>query len=152
MHRLLKVGVVAALITAASAPPSLAQGATGFEAGGFTSAMPQSSMAASLGGFDRSRLSLSTSVSVGSGFGGHTQSLQLMSLRYQFAAPLAMSVSVGNMLGGAQGSSPFLESLSLRYQPSRSTFLQFEFHDVRSPLQLTRSAQDPFARDAWWGY
>lgn len=144
---------IAALLAVLAAAPALA-GPTGFENTGFgslgSSGVPMGGLARGLAWFDPARLSVSTSVSVGSGFGG-TQGLQVTRLGYRFGAPLAMSVGVGNRFGGPGQMSPFLESLSLRYQPSRSTTFQFEFRDVRSPLQLTRD-RDPFARDTWWGY
>jgi hypothetical protein len=142
---------LAALAVLSFAVPAHAQ-FTGFERGGFGVApIGGTSLGRGMSWFDPSRLSVSTSVTVGSGYGG-TQSLQVMSFNYRFGAPLAMQVSVGNTFGQAGGTSPFLESFSLRYQPWGSTVFNFEFHDVRSPLQLTRGAHDPFARDAWWGY
>ena len=136
-----------------AATPAFAQ-MTGFEQSGFGSlgsaGVPMGGLSRGLAWFDPSRLHVSTSVSVGSGFGG-TQGLQVTRLNYQFRGPFAMSVGMGNRFGGPGAMSPFLESFSLRYQPSGSTTFQFEFHDVRSPLQLTRTG-DPFARDAWWGY
>lgn len=151
MPRRFAVLALAALVSLLSAAPASAQ-YTGFEHSGFGSApgVPLGGLTGALRGFDRSRLSISTSVSVGSGFGG-TQGLQVTRLGYQFSMPIAMSVGIGNRFGGPGQTSPFLESFSLRYQPSNSTMFRFEFHDVRSPLQLTRD-RDPFARDAWWGY
>lgn len=140
-----------ALVLALSAAPASAQ-YTGFERSGFgmAPAAPLGALSGAFGAFDRSRLSISTSVSVGGGFAG-TEGLQVTRLGYQFARPLAMSVGIGNRIGGPGRNSPFLESFSLRYQPSGSTVFRLEFQDVRSPLQLTRD-RDPFARDAVWGY
>lgn len=155
MFRRLPVVSALALVLALGAAPASAQ-PTGFERSSFGSlgspgvGIPAGALARGLSWFDRSRLSISTSVTVGSGFGG-TQGLQVTRLGYQFGAPVALSVGLGNRFGGPGQMSPFLESLSLRYQPSGSTMFHFEFRDVRSPLQLTRD-RDPFARDAWWGY
>ena len=56
--------------------------------------VPVSGFASPASWFDPSRLHLSTSVSVGTGYGGRTEGLQVTSLSYQLAAPLAMRVSV----------------------------------------------------------
>lgn len=138
-------GPVLVLLAALCAAPAAAR-PTGFEHSGFGS--PGAAPGLGFGGFDRSRLELSTSITVGSGPGG-AQGLQVTRLGYTFAAPLFMSVGIANQLGGLRGGSPYLESLSLRYQPSRSMLFHVEFRDVRSPLQLTPDA-DPFGRDAWW--
>jgi len=153
MHRLLPRLAVLVMLAALAAAPAFAQ-PNGFEQSGFGSlgapGVAMGGFGRGLAGFDPSKLSVSTSVTVGGGFGG-TQGLQVTRLGYQFRGPIAMSVGVGNRFGGPGQTSPFLESLSLRYQPSHSTTFQFEFRDVRSALQLTRD-RDPFSRDAWWGY
>ena len=63
---------------------------------GFTPKVPVSALARPAGWFDPSRLHLSTSVTMGSGFGGGAEGLQVTSLRYQFQAPVWMNVNVGN--------------------------------------------------------
>src|SRR6185503_17651491 len=87
---------------------------------GYTPKVPVSALAIPTSWFDRSRLQISTSVSVGSGFGGGTNALQVTRLSYQFAAPLWMNVSVGNAWGSSNPngrSSFFLEGLDLAYRP-----------------------------------
>jgi hypothetical protein len=89
--------------------------------------------------FDPSRLHLSSTVSVGSGY-GTTSALQVTSLSYQFGRPLSMSVSIGNSFGpnaGHAGTNPFfLEGFDLTWRPSGNAIFRVEMHDVRSPLQL----------------
>jgi hypothetical protein len=108
-------------------------------AAGFSPRVPLSAFASPVTWFDPSRLHLSSTVSVGSGFGGTTSALQVTSLAYQFKAPFSMSVSVGNTFGfdGARsGGSPFfLEGLDLAWRPSKHALFRVEMHDVRSPLQ-----------------
>jgi hypothetical protein len=89
---------------------------------------------------DPTRLHVSTSVSVGSFGGQGTDALQVTSLSYQFRSPLLLSVSVGNAWGSTAnstgtGSNFFLEGMRLAWQPSSHTIFQFEYRDVRSPLQ-----------------
>lgn len=147
------LAAVLALVAIAALPSLAAARPTGFESQGLGlgSSLSNGGLSRGLSWLDPSRLSVSTSVSVGTGFSGGSQGLSVTRLGYQFGAPLAMSVGLGSSFGAPGQGSPFLESLSLRYQPSRSTMFRFEFHDVRSPLQLTRD-RDVFARDAWWGY
>jgi hypothetical protein len=92
------------------------------------------------GGFDPSRLHVSSMISVGSGGWGSTgtSALQVTTLSYSFKAPVAMSVSLGNAWGAnlaRGGQSFFLEGFSLAYQPSRSMQFQIQYRDLRSPLQ-----------------
>jgi hypothetical protein len=88
---------------------------------------------------DPSRLHLSSTISVGAGgWSGSSSALQVTTLSYQFKAPVAMSVSLGNAWGSNQSrgqSSLFLEGFSVAYQPTRSMFFQVQFQDLRSPLQ-----------------
>ena len=107
---------------------------------GYTPSVPISAFARAASWFDPSRLHVSTMLSVGSGFGGGTSGLQVTSLSYQFAAPLAMRVSVGNRLGGpsfgnSNNANFFLEGLDLAYHPYSSLTFQIHYQDVRSPLQ-----------------
>src|SRR5881409_981792 len=86
--------------------------------GDFTPRVPVSAFARPSAWIDPSRLHVSTSVSVGSGFGGGVGALQVTSLSYQFAAPMWMNVSVGNAWGPEQtrsGGSFFLEGLDFAY-------------------------------------
>uniref|UniRef100_A0A832MKT2 Uncharacterized protein n=1 Tax=Eiseniibacteriota bacterium TaxID=2212470 RepID=A0A832MKT2_UNCEI len=107
--------------------------------------VPVSLLARPLSWFDPSRLQIGSSVSVGSGFGGGAQGLQVTSLTYRFEAPLVMRVRVGNAFGpGTRNGQFFLEGLDLRWRPSANTFFQVQFQDVRSPLQLSR---DPYGFD-----
>ena len=105
----------------------------------FAPRVPLSAFASPVSWFDPARLYLSSTVSVGSGFGSSTSALQVTSLSYQFRAPLSMSVSVGNTFGldrARSGGSPFfLEGLDLAWRPSKNALLRVEMHDVRSPLQ-----------------
>jgi hypothetical protein len=90
---------------------------------------------------DRSRLGISTTISVGSGFGQGVSGLQVTTLSYRFGAPLAMSVSLGNEVGGFSkggGSSFFLEGLNATYQPFPSMMIQVNYRNIRSPLQLSQ--------------
>jgi hypothetical protein len=101
-------------------------------------AVPVSRLGNPAAWLDPSRLRVSTSVSVGS-FGGGTDALQVTSLSYRFRSPLMLSVSLGNTWGpgAAAGgrSSFFLEGLRLSWQPSAGTLFQFQYRDLRSPLQ-----------------
>ena len=105
----------------------------------FAPRVPLSAFASPVSWFDPSRLHLSSTVSVGSGFGGSTSTLQVTSLSYQFRAPLSMNVSIGNTFGlnrARSGASPFfLEGLDLAWRPSKNAVFRVEMHDVRSPLQ-----------------
>jgi hypothetical protein len=118
-------------------------------AGGFQPLVPVSALARPAAWFDMSRLNLSTSVSVGTGFGGGSEALQVTSLSYRFARPVWMNVSVGNAWGptaARNGSSLFLEGLDLGYRPFSSLQIQVHYRDLRSPLQYG-SVDRPFG----WG-
>ena len=111
-------------------------------AAGFTPQVPLSAFARPANWFDPSRLHLQSTVSVGSGsgFGGSgTSALQVTKLSYQFRAPLAVSVSLGNTFGmdkARNGGSPFfLEGFDVTWRPSANAIFRVEMHDVRSPLQ-----------------
>ena len=146
--------VPAAALSLALAGPSFASTFPGLESQpfAFTPRVPVSGLVAPAAWLDPSRLHFSTSVSVGSGFGGGAQGLQVSSLTYSFKAPMALRVSVGNAFGGpgawGQRNGLFLEGVDFAWRPSASTSFQIGFHDYRSPLQLAR---DPFGRDLW-GY
>jgi hypothetical protein len=124
-------------------------------AAGFSPRVPISSLGLGMGGFDPSRLHVSSSFMVGSGFsGGSTNALNVTSLSYQFKMPLSMSVSVGNAFGpgAASGNSSFfLEGFNMRYQPSKNSVFQIQYKNVRSPLQYGYGYGDNADR-AFWGY
>ena len=93
--------------------------------------------------FDPSRLHITSSVSVGSGFGRNVNALQVTSLSYQFGSPLSMSVSLGNAWGsGIQRSSSsfFLEGLDVAYRPSANLQFLIHYQNLRSPLQLSHAS------------
>ncbi len=116
---------------------------------GFTPRVPVSALGIPTAWFDPSKFHVSTSVSVGSGFGSGVNALQVTSLSYQVARPLWMNVSVGNAWGPGSArnasSSFFLEGLDVGYRPFPSLQVQIHYRDLRSPLQA------PYARDLW-GY
>src|SRR5215470_9555071 len=134
-----RTNVVAMLFAA-----SFLLGATAaFAQEGFNPSVPVSAFARPASWLDPSRLQISTEVSVGTGFSGGSQGLQVTRLSYRLGAPLAMSVSIGNTFGGnrpsfganGSGNSMFLEGLDLQYRPIPSMLVQFHYTDVRSPLQ-----------------
>lgn len=121
-----------------------------FDAGsgfGYAPRVPISALARPAAWFDPSRLHLTTSVSVGSGFGGGTNALQRTSLRYDFGAPLSLNVSVGNAWGpgSARGNTMFLEGVDIGYRPFQSMLVRFQYRDIRSPLQWN----DGVGRSYW---
>jgi hypothetical protein len=130
------VAIVLSAALAATASAGDLFGGSG--APGFAPSVPVSALARPAAWLDPSRLHFSTSLSVGSAF-GTTQGLQITSLHYDFAIPLSMSVSMGNMWGpssaGGNGS-PFLEGLNLSYRPLRSLQVNIQYQDIRSPLQF----------------
>jgi hypothetical protein len=139
---------VLALATSAWAAGALNEG--GLAGPGYTPRVPISALGRPLGWFDRSRLQINSSISVGSGFGRSADALQVTRLSYQFGAPLWMAVSVGNSFGSGASrsgqSSFFLEGMDLAYRPHPSVLFQVHYQDLRSPLQLS-----PFADRGPWG-
>jgi hypothetical protein len=117
---------------------------------GYAPRVPVSALARPFSWFEPSRLHVSTSVSVGSGFGRRAEALQVTSLSYRFGAPLWMSVSMGSTWGPGEASSGrsfFLEGLDVAYRLHPSVLFQIHYRDLRSPLQLS-----PFAESASpWG-
>ena len=106
----------------------------------FAPRVPVSAFAHPASWLDPSRLHLSTTVSVGTGWGGRTDALQVTSLSYQVGAPLAVRLSVGNAFGAsaaARGSGMFLEGFQLAYHPRPSLQFNIDYRDVRSPLQYS---------------
>jgi hypothetical protein len=103
----------------------------------FQSDVPISALGRASSLLDPSRFHFSTSLSVGTGFGG-TQGLQVTSMSYQFRAPMFLNVSMGNSFGAgaaSQGGKPFLEGVDFGYQPTRSMMIRIQYHDFRSQLQ-----------------
>lgn len=104
----------------------------------FSPRVPVSAFARPASWLDLSRLHVTTSVTVGSGFGGGTSALQVTSLAYQLASPLAVRVSIGNTFGGgafSNGNGMFLEGFSVAYRPHPSFQVNVDYRDIRSPLQ-----------------
>jgi hypothetical protein len=113
---------------------------------GYSPRVPISALARPAAWLDPSRLHLTTTVSVGSGFGGGTNALQTTSLRYDFGAPLWLNVSVGNAWGpgSANGNSFFLQGLDVGYRPFQSLLVRVQYRNVRSPLQLRNGVGSPY--------
>jgi hypothetical protein len=108
----------------------------------FAPLVPVSAFARPAGWFDSSRLRMSTSVSVGTGWGGRTDALQITSLSYQLASPLAVQLSVGNTFGTGlvgNGRGMFLEGFAVAYRPHPSFQINVDYRDVRSPLQYSNT-------------
>ena len=138
--------VFAALLSLAAARGATAQdqavGANGFgpetSASPFHPIVPVSSFARPASWFDPSRLHFTTTVSVGTGWGGGTDALQVTSLSYRVSNPLAVRVSVGNTFGSpGQTNNMFLEGLQLAYRPHPSFQFNIDYRDIRSPLQYS---------------
>ena len=127
--------LVAALVVATAA--TVHAGSLGDpSAAGFSPRVPVSALARPAAWFDPSRLHMSSTISVGSGW-GTTSALQTTSFLYQFRAPVSMAVTLGNELGtGApgRGASFFLQGLDLSWKPSGNSLVRFQFQDMRSPL------------------
>ena len=150
MRRASVLGLVALALSAAGASANTFGSAP---SGGYTPRVPISALAQPMAAFDPSRLHFSTSVSMGTAFGGGTTGLQVTSLTYQFQAPVTMRVSLGNAWGKgiAQGSSFFLEGVDLSFRPSANTFFQFSYQDRRSPLQYGPSPYyAPYYAPDWY--
>ncbi len=106
--------------------------------GGWSPRVPITGLARPMAGLDLSRLHLTTSISVGSGFTGGAEGLQTTSLSYQFRAPLAMQVSIGNAFGASAqrgANNFFLQGLDLAYRPTANTAFSIHYQNLRSPLQ-----------------
>ncbi len=135
LPRVFAVAAFAAVV-ATSASAGTLGGNSGI--GGYSPRVPVSALARPMVGFDPSRLHFSTTVSVGTGFGGRSEGLQVSRLSYDFGAPLSMSVSLGNAFGSgtSRGGNPFfLEGLDVAWRPTASTVFQVRYQDLRSPLQ-----------------
>jgi hypothetical protein len=136
--------VVALAFVRVAAAQAQVSGESGFglsEGGSaFAPSVPVSAFARPAAWFDPSRLHVSTTVSVGTGWGGRTDALQVTSLSYQFAAPFAVRLSVGNAFGASaaeRGRGMFLEGFQLAYRPHPSLQFNIDYRDVRSPLQYS---------------
>jgi hypothetical protein len=106
----------------------------------FAPIVPVSAFARPASWLDPSRLHVSTTVSVGTGWGGRTDGLQVTSLSYQIASPLAVRLSVGNAFGASaieRGRGMFLEGFQLAYRPLPSLQFNIDYRDIRSPLQYS---------------
>lgn len=141
MERTVRVAIAAALALVCGVSVSSAQTLAGPAAGWGTYAprVPVSALARPMAWFDPSRFHVSTSVSMGSGFGSGVNALQVTSLSYRFAAPLWMNVSVGNAWGperARSNSSFFLEGFDVGYRPLPLLQIQVHYRDYRSPLQM----------------
>jgi hypothetical protein len=119
--------------------------------GGWQPPVPVSALARPVSWIEPSRLHVSTTVSMGTSWtGSGMDALQVTRLSYQFRAPVAFSVSLGNAWGaGAAGSgkpSVFLEGMRMAWQPSASSMFSVEFRQLRSPLQYQGYG---FAQPSW---
>ncbi len=154
MTRLRPVVALAAVVTCLavlSAPVRASE--NGFQAlgGAYAPTVPVSAFSAPMQWFDPSRLHVTTTVAMGTGFTGGAAGLQTTSFDYRFKAPVAMRVSLGNAFGNGSFSSAkgfFLQGLDLAWQPSASTVFQVRFQNVRSPLQFSSDA----TVRPYWGY
>ena len=108
----------------------------------FSPRVPVSAFARPAAWLDVTRLRVSTTLSVGTGWGGRADALQVTSLSYQMPGPLAFRVSVGNAFGASaaqRGRSMFLEGFQLAYRPFPSMQFNIDYRNIRSPLQYTQS-------------
>ena len=129
---------IAILVVLGGAGRAVADPLMGGTAPGYSPLVPVSAFARPASWFDPSRLQVSTTVSVGTGWGGGTDGLQVTSLSYQLANPLRMRVSVGNAFGtsaAGRGNGFFLEGLAVEYRPHPSFQINVDYRDIRSPLQ-----------------
>lgn len=154
---MMRRAVIAIAFLALAAVPARAGLAYDPGLAGFQPRVPISQLGRLGSWFDPSRFRMSSSLTVGSGFGAGTQTsaLNVTSFSYQFKAPITMQVRLGNAFGpGAakNGSSFFLEGLEMSYQPNANTLFHVQFQNVRSPLQLHRYGSGWGAPGSWNGY
>jgi hypothetical protein len=147
MRRLPPILAAVLAATFVFAAPVLAMGP--FGGPGYSPQVPVSAFARPAAWFDPSRLQVSTELSFGtSGVAGSSSGLAVTRFAYQFGAPLAMRVSVGNAFGGGvngQGQF-FLEGLDLSYRPFGNFRIDVHYQDVRTPMQYGRyGVYDPFS-------
>jgi len=149
-----RLALVLALVSLAAAAASAGTFADP-QAAGFQPRVPVSSLGTLGSWFDPSRLHMSNTFTVGSGWGGSAaNALNVTSFSYRFRAPLTMNVSVGNSFGpgaASRTSAFFLEGLDLTYHPSANSTFQIQYRDVRSPLQYGYSGLAGPGR-GYWGY
>ena len=135
--------ILAAAVPVVADPLPFGANELGPQAGSsFAPLVPVSAFARPAGWFDSSRLRVSTSVSVGTGWGGRTDALQVTSLSYQLASPLAVRLSVGNTFGTGlvgNGRGMFLEGFAVAYRPHPAFQINVDYRDVRSPLQYSNT-------------
>jgi hypothetical protein len=146
--------VAAVALIAACAVPAVASPLVGSMGGGsgYSPAVPVSALARPAAWFDPGRLSISTSVAVGSGFsGGTTQGLQTTSLTYRFDKPVWMRVSVGNSWGSPASADGkmFLEGLDFGFRPTPSMYFNIQYRDLRSPLQYSQPHMFGYGDRGW---
>ena len=147
----------AVLVVALVASTAAIAGAGTFSdpaAAGFSPRVPVSALARPAAWFDPARLHMSSTISVGSGW-GTTSALQSTSFAYQFRAPVSMSVTVGNQLGtGPAGGSAsfFLQGLDLSWKPNGNSILRIQFENLRSPLQHGNSPGYGYAGGPYQGW
>ena len=138
-RRLVVVALAALALTAATAASAPAGSLTDPLDAGFTPRVPVSALGIMGSWFDPSRLHMSSTISVGSGWGAGsgTNGLQTTSFSYQFRSPLSMNVSIGNAFGPgtSSNSSFFLQGLDLAYHPTANSVFRIQYRDFRSPLQ-----------------
>lgn len=153
MNARTRMCLLAAALSCAAAPAVSAQSLDAPGLAGFRPDVPVSAFARPAAWFDPSRLQMSTTVSVGSGFGGQTDALQVTTFDYRFAAPLRMQLSIGNTwgTGTGDGTNFFLEGLALDYRPSASTSIRIQYRNVRSPLQYGHYGYG-YGPGLWGGY
>jgi hypothetical protein len=145
---------LSALLACAGSALAMPGGASGFSSsasGGFSPQVPVSAFARPASWLDLSRLHVTTSLSMGTGFAGGTSALQVTSLAYQFGSPLSVQLSLGNTFGaGSPGSSMFLEGFSVAYRPHPSFQINVDYRNVRSPLQY-QNQYNPFGTYSPYG-
>ena len=139
VRRAVLVLVLVLALVACSAPQARASSFSDPVAAGFEPRVPVSALARPAAWFDPSRLHMSSTIAVGSGWGGTSSALHSMSFMYQFQAPVAMNVTIGNQLGTGAGrdanASFFLQGVDLSWKPSGNSLIRFQYQDMRSPLQ-----------------
>src|SRR5437762_718288 len=97
------IPVVLVLALAVASAPAAGASALGEQAGLTNPSVPVSALALPDLSFDPSRLHVTMSFAMGTGFGTGTSGLQTTSLSYQFRQPLWLQVSLGNQLGSGLG-------------------------------------------------
>ena len=120
----------------------------------FSPAVPISKLANPSSFLDPTRFHMSTEISFGTGLGADgVNGLQVMRFGYQFKAPLAMQVSVGNAFGpntlSGSNNHLFLEGLNVAYRPFQSMSINVQYRNIRSPLQY---GYGPYGYDPYFGY